>query len=204
MASRIRSSRLLPDARRNRRKTGDSGAFFEPGKPYLGAALKPDCFTVPLLAPGALNGAIPTSSDTFETGFTSGQRNIFRQPFQKRADMSIVKSTNFTERYALKYTFDIYNLTNTDQLRHPDGNEVTQNENFNNFPTAGQPLYNAPVWLGVVTHTIGSPRQIQMSLDLQPSSHSSSASSIRESPGRFRGLSFFARGDPTRLVAHCT
>jgi hypothetical protein len=111
-----------------------------------------------------MNGAIP-NSDNFETGFTSGQRNIFRQSFQKRADMSIVKLTNFTERYALKYTFDIYNLTNTTSLDIP-GNEVSQNENYNSFPTTGQPLYNAPVGLGVVTHTIGSPRQIQMSLGL--------------------------------------
>lgn len=136
-------------------KTGASGAFGTP-------ALKPSCFAPPVLAPGSLNGAIPTS-DTFETGFASGQRNIFRQAFQKRADMSIVKATSFTERYSLKYTFDIFNLTNTTSFDIPT-DDVTQNQNFNNFPTAGQPLYNAPFGLGVTTHAIGSPRQIQMSL----------------------------------------
>lgn len=35
------------------------------------------CFTLPLLAPGALGGAIP-SNDPYETNFTTGQRNIFR------------------------------------------------------------------------------------------------------------------------------
>ena len=138
-------------------KTGLSGAFGD-------AALKASCFTVPLLAPGALNGAIPTS-DTFETDFTHGQRNIFRQAFQKRADASFVKMTSFTDRYTLKYTFDIYNLTNSASFDVP-GNEVAQNENYNSFPTAGQPLYNAPFGIGVVTHTIGSARQIQMSLRL--------------------------------------
>ena len=137
--------------------TGKSGAFGD-------AALKASCFTVPLLAPGALNGAIP-STDKFETDFTHGQRNIFRQAFQKRADASLVKVTNFSDRYSLKYTFDVYNLTNTASFDVP-GNEVSQNENFNNFPTYGQPLYNAPFGIGVVTHTIGSARQVQMSLRL--------------------------------------
>jgi hypothetical protein len=149
---------LAPGCTAKSALTGHSGAF--PGLPALNA----DCFTVPLIPAGGFNGAVPLS-DPFETDFTSGQRNIFRQPFQKRADASIVKLTNFTERYALKYTFDIYNLTNTSSFDVP-GNEVSQNENYNNFPTAGQPLYNAPFGLGVVTHTIGSPRQIQMSLGL--------------------------------------
>ncbi|SFR99744.1 Carboxypeptidase regulatory-like domain-containing protein [Granulicella pectinivorans] len=148
---------LAPGCTPQNAKTGLSGAFGD-------AALKASCFTVPLLAPGALNGAIPTS-DTFETTFTHGQRNIFRQAFQKRADASFVKMTSFSDRYQLKYTFDIYNLTNSASFDVP-GNEVAQNQNYNSFPTAGQPLYNAPYGIGVVTHTIGSPRQIQMSLRL--------------------------------------
>jgi hypothetical protein len=150
---------LAPGCTAKSAKTGKSGAFGAGDE-----ALKASCFTVPLLAPGALNGAIP-STDTFETNFTTGQRNIFRQAFQKRADASVQKMTKISERYNLKYTFDIYNLTNTTSFDVP-GNEVSQNENFNSFPTAGQPLYNAPFGLGTVTHTIGSPRQIQMSLAL--------------------------------------
>ena len=64
-----------------------------PGPP----ALKASCFTLPILQPGGLGGAIPggTNADTFETNFipNGGQRNIFRQSWQKRADISIVKST---------------------------------------------------------------------------------------------------------------
>ena len=45
--------------------------------------------------------------------------------------------TSITERYNLKYTFDVYNLTNTTSFDIP-GNEVFQNQNFNQFPSAGQ------------------------------------------------------------------
>lgn len=159
--------------------TGASGAWTPSGgKP----ALDPACFTLPLLPPGGLNGAIPTS-DPYETGFTTGQRNIFRQAFQKRADASLVKDTKLGERYSLKYTFDVYNLTNTSSFDLP-GNEVSQNQFYNPFPDpASTPaalptgcdanghqtnvsFYACPSGLGIVTHTIGAPRQIQMSLHL--------------------------------------
>jgi hypothetical protein len=146
-------------------------------------ALKASCFTLPLLPAGGLNGAIP-STDPYETGFTSGQRNIFRQSFQKRADVSLVKVASFKEKYNLKFTFDVYNLTNTTSFDVP-GNEVTQNAGYNPFPQSPnsspsaptqvqstgcgtgnvvEGFYACPSGLGIVTHTIGSPRQIQMSL----------------------------------------
>jgi hypothetical protein len=149
-------------------KTGFSGAFVAGG----GApALNANCFYVPLIAPGGLNGAIPGPSpdatapqgDTFETNFTHGQRNIFRQSYQKRADASLVKAFTITERYKFQYTFDVFNLTNTASFDIP-GDNVTQNGGFIPDPTAAAPLYNAPTGLGVTTHTIGSARQIQMSL----------------------------------------
>ncbi len=158
-------------------QTGHSGAF---GTNYL-PALNPQCFTVPLVTSSSpLASAVP-AGDTVETSFTTGQRNIFRQQSQKRADISLVKMTSLTERYNLKYTFDVYNLTNTTSFDIP-GNEVFQNQNFNQFPAAGQTavatgcdsngnqtnssFYNCPAGLGFVTHTIGAPRQIQMSLQL--------------------------------------
>jgi hypothetical protein len=95
--------------------------------------------------------------------------------------MSLVKMTSLTERYSLKYTFDVYNLTNTTSFDIP-GNEVFQNQDFNTFPGVGtqalptachsdgsqdgSSFYNCPAGLGYVTHAIGSPRQIQMSLQL--------------------------------------
>ena len=95
----------------------------------------------------------------------------------QRADASLVKTFSVKEKYNFKYTFDVYNLTNTSSFDVP-GNEVSQNAGYNPFPAAGQPvlpsdctgtgacnsLYSFPSGLGIVTHTIGSPRQIQMSL----------------------------------------
>ena len=140
--------------------TGASGAT--PGAPALNAA----CFTLPLLSPGALGGAIP-AGDTYETNFTTGQRNIFRQSWQKRTDVSIVKLTQITERSSLKFSFDIFNLTNTPSFDIPVDN-VSQNLFFNDFPVYGSSLYSSPTasGLGIVNKTIGSGRQIQMMLRL--------------------------------------
>jgi len=166
---------LAPGFTAKSAKTGASGAWTPAGGM---PALNPAAFTLPLLSAGGLGGAIP-SNDPFETGFTTGQRNIFRQAFQKRADASLQKETKLGERYSLKYTFDVYNLTNTTSFDVP-GNEVAQNGYYNAFPSTGTtPLpagcnasgqqtnssfYNCAGGLGIVTHTIGSPRQIQMSL----------------------------------------
>ena len=165
--------------------THKSGAFGD-------SALRPECFGVPVISgANAAADGIPVT-DPYETDFTTGQRNIFRQAFQKRADASLLKETRFNSRYSLKYTFDVYNLTNTSSFDVP-GNEVNQNQNFNGFPNApgsyalgvaptgntcatpaGQNsangnlnsnyFYNCPTGIGVVTHTIGSARQVQMSL----------------------------------------
>ena len=143
-------------------------------------ALKASCFTLPLLQPGDLGGAIPPG-DTFETNFipNGGQRNIFRQSWQKRADMSIVKMTQLTERFSLKYSLDLFNLTNHPSFDIPIDN-VNQNLAFSPFPvqgtcpapaspcgsTATSTFYFPPSGLGQTVHTIGSSRELQMSLSL--------------------------------------
>ncbi len=142
-------------------------------------ALNPNCFGFPLLSEGALNGAIPTN-DPYETNFIDhGQRNIFRQPWQNRADISLIKATQITERYSLTYMLKVYNLTNTASFDIPI-DDISQNINFNGFPYVGQPaalnpcdttytaLYVCPTLsgLGITNKTIGSARQIQMSLSL--------------------------------------
>jgi hypothetical protein len=150
-------------------------------------ALKASCFDVPLLAPGALNGAIPPG-DTYETNFIpgGGQRNIFRQSWQKNADLSIVKVTKLTEGVSLKYSFDVYNLTNHPSFDIPIDN-INQNLAFSETPVAQPPygtnttptlasgcgtaaasdgFYFCPTGLGQVVKTIGSSRQIQMSLSV--------------------------------------
>jgi hypothetical protein len=157
--------------------TGASGAHYN-GDPKT-LALNPTCFGLPLLNPGDLNGAIP-ANDPYETNFINhGQRNIFRQSWQRRADLSISKATQLTERFSLKYQMDIFNLTNTASFDIPI-DDISQNINFQGFPYAGQAgsttpcntdfsaLYVCPSLsgLGITNKTIGSPRQIQMSLHL--------------------------------------
>jgi hypothetical protein len=154
--------------------TGNSGAnaYFPP---YT-TALNPACFTLPLLQPGDLGGAIPAGDD-FETNFTDRQRNIFRQTWQRAVNISLAKMTAITERLSMKYSFDVFNVTNTASFDIPV-DDVSQNQEYNQFPVAGTtPLptgcatqtptsgfYNCPASLGAVNKTIGSPRQIQMSL----------------------------------------
>jgi Carboxypeptidase regulatory-like domain/TonB dependent receptor len=151
---------LAPGCTPSSAVTGASGTV--PGAP----ALNPNCFTLPLLNPGDLNGAIPTG-DTYETTYTTGQRNIFRQPWQRRTDLSVIKATALTERVTMRFTFEVFNLTNTPSFDIPINN-VNQNLNFNDFPVYGSTLYSSPTLsgIGIVNKTIGSPRQIQMSLKL--------------------------------------
>jgi hypothetical protein len=150
--------------------TGANGAGATP-------ALKASCFTLPLLQPGDLGGAI-APGDLYETNFASGQRNIFRQAWQRRADFSVVKELKLTERISLKYRMDIFNLTNTASFDIPIDN-VSQNQYYNDFPVGGTParpttcsnstnsgFYNCPAGLGATNKTIGGPRQIQMALHL--------------------------------------
>jgi hypothetical protein len=163
---------LAPGCTAKNAVTGNNGAT--PGLP----ALKASCFTIPLLQPGALNGAIPMN-DPYETNFTTGQRNIFRQAWQKRMDVSFVKDTSLTERTNLKFSFDIFNVTNTPSFDIPI-DDVSQNQYYNSTPIAGTPVmptgcgtanqtngfYNCPFGLGNVNKTIGSARQVQLALRL--------------------------------------
>ncbi|HTX16198.1 MAG TPA: carboxypeptidase-like regulatory domain-containing protein [Candidatus Baltobacteraceae bacterium] len=157
------------------------------GNNFAFPALKASCFDVPLLNPGDLDGAIPPG-DTFETNFISGggQRNIFRQSWQKSADISIVKLTKVTERVSVRYSFDVFNLTNHPSFDIPIDN-IDQNLAFSETPVAQPPygpnttptlasgcgtaaatngFYFCPTGLGQVVKTIGSGRQIQMSLSV--------------------------------------
>jgi hypothetical protein len=171
-------------------------AVFESGQPYsvidysgaVGSVFygTSDGIINPIvpLAPGctpqnAVTGSVGACGiDPYETNFiSSGQRNIFRQAWQKRSDISLVKTMKITERFSVKYTFDVFNLTNTPSFDIPI-DTVQQNNLFDGFPTVGQPvlpttcgpsntsLYSCPTGLGAVNKTIGGPRQIQMSLSV--------------------------------------
>jgi hypothetical protein len=165
---------LAPGCTAKSASTGSNGAWVEAGGQ---PALKASCFTLPLLNPGDLGGAIP-SNDPYETTFVShGERNIFRQTPQRRADASLVKVTPIGDRTKLRYSLDVFNLTNTTSF-DVTGDQVSQNVNYNGYPLTGTPplptacdntnagFYNCPAGLGITLHAIGSPRQVQMALRL--------------------------------------
>ncbi len=171
---------ILPLAKGFTPKTamsGHSGAFFT-------SAFKTDAFTIPDqsyepgLAPGGSLGVPPCGPSTggvevcdiFETTFTSGQRNIFRQAFQKRSDISLVKSAKITERFALKYSFDVFNLTNTPSFDIPSNEPSFGTYNpvpaYDYTDPAGSfsAEYPSHPTFGYVHSAIGNARQIQMTL----------------------------------------
>jgi hypothetical protein len=101
--------------------TGHVGAFQTAGGGYIGA-IDVAQVQVPLLQPGQKGIPACTATepcDDFETDFTPGQRNIFRQSFQKRADLSFSKTIRIAERYAAMYSFNVYNVTNTPSFDVP-------------------------------------------------------------------------------------
>jgi hypothetical protein len=116
-------------------ETGHSGAYTGTagGAPHYNPALTAADFYIPLIAPGQ-NGVPPCDTttaggnagpgggplcDVYETTFVPGQRNIFRQSFQKRADMTLQKDIHATERFALRYQFQVFNITNTPSFDVP-------------------------------------------------------------------------------------
>ncbi|MGA3041676.1 MAG: TonB-dependent receptor, partial [Bryobacteraceae bacterium] len=102
--------------------------------------------------------------DSYESLYSNTGRNLFRAPFQVRFDMSLAKEFQFGERYRLRFNFDAFNLFN-----HPDFDAPNNNVSFFGFNYAGPPLSpsNPDTGdLGYITHTIGSPRFLQLSLHL--------------------------------------
>jgi len=176
--------------------TGHVGAYQTAAGGYIGAInvtqVQPN-----YLQPGQKGIPACTSSgpcDYFETDFTPGQRNIFRQSFQKRADISFNKSVHISERYSALYSFSVYNITNTPSFDVPQNSAsigqgyVASTAKGSSTPGYGQvvttaggepttltSLYKAPTTnadgstpttFGAVRNTIGGSRAIEMSLHL--------------------------------------
>jgi hypothetical protein len=150
------------------------------GKPVLNA----NAFGVPLLPCIGTNGVPPPdpmtgTCDIYETGFGDSGRNIFRGPFQARFDFSVAKEFKITERFNLKYQLQVFNLFNHASFDTPNNN-VLFNPSFFNPPdytglttacfvkSPTQSAYVCPPGgqLGLIQHTLGSPRFMQMSLHL--------------------------------------
>jgi len=100
--------------------TGHSGAY-RAGSSFI-PAIDPSQIAIRYLAPGT--DGIPVStgtnpSDIYETDFAPGQRNLFRQAFQKRVDLSVRKQFHPSEKLTLEYRFNVFNVTNTTSLDVP-------------------------------------------------------------------------------------
>lgn len=125
-------------------------------------------------------------SDVFETDFSYGQRNLFRQTPQRAANVSFQKANQFGERFNLRYTFDVFNITNTPSFDVPgNSSSVARGSlaggivgNAVNNQIVSSPLTSASdvakfyippttssTW-GAIRNTIGQARQIEMSLRL--------------------------------------
>ena len=128
------------------------------GKPVLNA----NDFSPAFLAPGQ-DGVPPCDSsgcDIYESLYGYTGRNIFRGPFQVRFDMAIGKTFAFHERYRLRFNFEAYNLFNHPDFDAPNNDVVF----FPNF--SGPPSIPPEGSLGVIQHTVGSLRFLQLSLHL--------------------------------------
>ncbi len=130
------------------------------GKPVLDV----NAFTIPTLAPGQM-GVPPCDAagvcDTFESAYGDSGRNLFRSPFQFRIDQTVGKAFQITERVKLRLDFDLFNLTNHPSFDAPNNNVSFYN--FGNPPSVNNPPFGQ---LGIIQHTIGSPRFLQADLHL--------------------------------------
>ena len=128
------------------------------GQPVLNAA----DFGPQFLAPGQSGVPACDSSgcDQFESLYASTGRNLFRAPFQFRVDTTLAKEFLIRERYRLRFNFDAFNLFN-----HADFDAPNNDVDF--FPYYSGPPQIPPAGsLGMIQHTIGSPRFLQLDLHL--------------------------------------
>jgi hypothetical protein len=128
------------------------------GKPVLNV----NDFAPQFVAPGT-NGVPPCNAsgcDIYESLFGSTGRNLFRGPFQVRFDATLRKEFQLNERFRLRLNFDAFNLFN-----HPDFD--TPNNDVTFFPGfEPPPVYPPEGSLGIIQHTIGSSRFLQIALHL--------------------------------------
>ncbi len=177
--------------------TGNRGPFRGSGGSYI-PAIDPTQVAINYVTPGqdgvpsaSSPGANPSDPvDIYETDFAPGQRNLFRQAGQKRADISIRKNVVLNERMALQYDFNIFNLTNTSSLDVPmDQGQIRQNSacsatatqyaiandyncqpgsyyyvNYGQIVTSNQPAdqLSAKANLDQIPYTTGSGRSLQV------------------------------------------
>ncbi len=165
---------LAPGITPKQAKTGASGAYTSATvsgttiTPNYAPALNANDFQIPLIAPG-VNGVPPCDTttdggdagpgggslcDVYETTFVPGQRNIFRQSPQRRADITIQKDILFKERYNLNCQFQVFNITNTPSFDTPN-NEITLNPTYSELNGEGNGTQVQPESSTTVTTPAG-------------------------------------------------
>ena len=130
------------------------------GKPVLNV----NSFLPQFLAPGQ-SGVPPCDSkgvcDTGESLYSALGRNTFRGPFGVRFDMTLGKQFDVSETMKLRFSFDAFNMFN-----HP--NFDTPNNDVDFYPNFAPPAAIPPTGsLGIIQHTLGSPRFLQLNLALR-------------------------------------
>jgi hypothetical protein len=119
--------------------------------------LNPAAFaTAPLLYPAQCdpNQPDPTifpNANFCTTNFGDLGRNTFRGPSQANFDFSLIKNFHITERQALRFTTDFFNIWNHANFANPSFLDVES------IGTTNSPF-------GKITSTVGTPRLIQFSL----------------------------------------
>ncbi len=119
-------------------------------------------FAPQFLAPGTFGvpACDSTGCDIYESLYGTTARNTFRGPFQVRFDMSVNKQFPITERVHLQFEADAFNVFN-----HADFD--TPNNDVDFFPNYyGPPSVPPQGSLGIIQHTIGSPRFLQLGAHL--------------------------------------
>ncbi len=129
------------------------------GKPVLNSS----AFLPQFLQPGqdGVPPCDPTGCDDWESVFGTSGRNMFRGPFQVRFDMSLAKQFPvIKDRYQLRFEADAFNIFNQPDFDAPN-NDVDFLPNY-----YGPPSIPPEGSLGVIQHTIGSPRFMMLGLHL--------------------------------------
>jgi hypothetical protein len=129
------------------------------GRPVLNV----NDFYPQFVMPGT-NGVPPCQAgncDAYESLFSNDGRNLFRGPFGVRFDMSLGKEFTLSERFRLRFNFDAFNVFN-----HPDFDAPNNQATF--FAGYSPPPLAVPEGsLGIIQHTIGSSRFLQLSMNLR-------------------------------------
>jgi hypothetical protein len=100
------------------------------------------------------------AGDNYESLFGALGRNTFRAPFQVEFDATPAKEFVFADKYRLRMNFNVFNLFN-----HPDFDAPNNDVSF--FPGFEPPPAFPPSGsLGIIQHTLGSPRRLQIAAHL--------------------------------------